>query len=107
MNALRIEFGKNVRKYRKLRGLSQEQLAEKVDVAMKTVSQWENGKTFIEHKNLQKLCEVLGVNEDQLLGTFPKSNIKTISNEINNIVIQLPEEQQKQLLEFLKTFTIL
>lgn len=104
MKNFQIEFGKRIRKYRKLKGWSQEYLAEKVDVAMKTISQWENGKSFIEHANLIKLSNILGVSEDVLLGT-PKDKQTSISNQINNIVIQLPENQQKQLLEFLKTFT--
>ncbi len=67
MKNLRIEFGKKVRKYRKLRGWSQEKLAEEVGVATKTISQWENGKSLLEHANLLKLYEVLGVKEENLL----------------------------------------
>ena len=54
-------FGENVRKYRLERGLSQEQLAEKVGLGSKSISPIENGYSFIAIEKLSKFCEALQV----------------------------------------------
>lgn len=38
-----MRFGDNLRKLRKLKGLSQEDLAEKMQVSRQSVSKWETG----------------------------------------------------------------
>lgn len=38
-----MEIGKTIRDLRKRKGLSQEELAEKIDVSRQAVSKWENG----------------------------------------------------------------
>ena len=41
-----MKFGENLRKLRKLKKLSQEQLAEKMNVSRQSVSKWETGLSF-------------------------------------------------------------
>ena len=36
-------LNENIKKYRKAKGLSQEELAERLNVVRQTVSKWENG----------------------------------------------------------------
>lgn len=38
-----MEIGKTIRDLRKRKGLSQEELEEKIDVSRQAVSKWENG----------------------------------------------------------------
>lgn len=38
-----MEIGKTIQDLRKRKGLSQEELAEKIDVSRQAVSKWENG----------------------------------------------------------------
>ena len=42
-------IGQRIRKYRKAKGLSQEQLAEKLGVSNKTISKWETGKCMPDY----------------------------------------------------------
>ena len=53
--------GKNVRKYRKLRNLSQEKLSELVDVTTDYISLIELGKRVPSLKRLYKIAEILDV----------------------------------------------
>ena len=53
--------GKNVRKYRKLRNLSQEKLSELVDVTTDYISLIELGKRVPSLKRLYKIAEILHV----------------------------------------------
>jgi transcriptional regulator with XRE-family HTH domain len=45
-------FGKNVKSFRVLYGLSQEQLAEKMDLSINTICEIENGKKFVRAETL-------------------------------------------------------
>jgi transcriptional regulator with XRE-family HTH domain len=45
-------FGKNIKKYRVLKGWSQEYLAEKMDVSINTICEIETGKKFVRAETL-------------------------------------------------------
>jgi transcriptional regulator with XRE-family HTH domain len=59
----RLELlGKNIKKYREVKGFSQELLAEKVDLSREYITRVENGQKFISLRKLFLLADVLGVN---------------------------------------------
>lgn len=58
----------NIKKFRKERGLTQEELAIRVNVVRQTVSKWEKGQSVPDAELLQKIAEVLEVTVSQLLG---------------------------------------
>ncbi len=59
--------GKYIRDKRKLKGWSQEELAEKVGVSSKTISKWENGTSEIKQDNAINLSEILGVSIEEII----------------------------------------
>lgn len=62
-----MELAKQIRKYRKELGFSQEALAERVFVSRQTVSNWENDKSYPDVKSLMLLSEVFQVSLDILI----------------------------------------
>jgi len=64
-------FGTNLKHYRKKRHLSQEQLAEKVDISAKHLSKIERGVTFVSAELIEKLADCLEVSAAQF---FCKKN---------------------------------
>ena len=58
----------NIKNFRKERGLTQEELAIRVNVVRQTVSKWEKGQSVPDADLLQKIAEVLEVTVSQLLG---------------------------------------
>ena len=64
----------NIRKYRKRKGLSQNNLAEQLNVTRQTVSSWENGKTYPDLDMIVRLSEVLGTDPNHLL--YPEQEKK-------------------------------
>ena len=62
-----ITIGKYIADKRHARGLTQEQLAEKLGVSNKTVSKWENGKSMPDYSIIQKLCEALHITLAELM----------------------------------------
>lgn len=60
-------MGDRIREIRKKRGMTQEQLAEKIDVTLEYVSQIERGLKMPSMQVFVKLVEVLDVSADYLL----------------------------------------
>lgn len=58
------EIGKKIRILRKTRGLTQQQLADKLNVKRATVSNYEIGRRSPHIKELEDIAEALGVNLD-------------------------------------------
>ena len=103
---MKESFGQRFQRLRKQKGLTQEQIAEKVNFSPQAVSNWENDLTAPDINILLELSEILGVTVDILLGkvnevetTFsnekPNYNklllkIKIISNDGDKVNINLP-----------------
>ena len=69
-----VKIGSFIKEIRKEKGLTQEQLAEKLDVSQKSVSRWETGKTMPDLSLYEPLCEVLGIQVSELLYAKRMSN---------------------------------
>ena len=63
-----MAFSDNMRTYRKERGLTQQQLAEALDVSLGVISKWEKGLSTPDIHVLIEMAEVFGVSTDTLLG---------------------------------------
>lgn len=62
-----MSFSENLQFIRAQAGVTQEQLAEQLDVSRQSVSKWEGGQSFPEMDTLLKLCDLYDVNLDLLL----------------------------------------
>ena len=61
------DIGKFITKKRKDLNITQEQLAEKLDVSNKTILKWENGKCLPNYPTIKMLCNELGVTLTELM----------------------------------------
>ena len=61
-------FGQRFTRLRKQRGLTQEELGEKIGISGQAVSKWENDASMPDVGILVELSEILGVSLDELLG---------------------------------------
>jgi transcriptional regulator with XRE-family HTH domain len=61
------EIGSKIREARKLRGLSQEQLAENAKVNLRTIQRIENNKSAPRGKTLTLICSALGLRPEDIL----------------------------------------
>ncbi len=103
MSYLVKDFGTKIKAYRELKNLSQEALAEKLDVTSKTISQWENNKSTPKYSSLIMLCKFLEIPENDLLFRQEENNNSFIG-KIVEIASQISPTRHKQVLEILKTF---
>ncbi len=72
-----MEIGKNIKRLRKLRGLSQEELAKQLDVSRAAVTQWETGWSSPRMGMIEKLSAFFEVSKAELIdgptGPLPSS----------------------------------
>ena len=64
-------IGKRIAANRKRLGLTQDQLADRLDVTAQAVSKWENDQSCPDIMMLPKLAEIFGISTDEILGIEP------------------------------------
>jgi transcriptional regulator with XRE-family HTH domain len=80
-------FGLNLKYYRKQRHLSQEQLAEKVNISPKHLSTIETGATFVSAELLERLTENLHVSASALFYSVEeKSSDDSLLNKMDQLI---------------------
>ena len=62
-----MSLSENLQFRRQRRGVTQEQLAEELDVSRQSVSKWESGVSYPEMDTILKLCDIFHVDMDTLL----------------------------------------
>ena len=77
-------LGENIYNLRKSKKLSQEQLAELINVTRQTISNWELGETSPNPEQLKLLSKTLNVSVDELL-----------NNDIKNILVEKVNNTEK------------
>ena len=65
---MELNVGRNIKRYRLLKGLTQEQLAERLCVTSAAVSKWEAKNTYPDITMLFPLANVFGITVDELFG---------------------------------------
>ena len=93
-------LNENIKSIRKSKGLSQEELAVKLNVVRQTISKWEQGLSVPDSEMLISLSEVFETPVSALLGETvmePKADdIKAISEKLEVINLQLSQRKISQ-----------
>ena len=76
------ELGKKIKRMRLNRGLTQEQLAESVDVSQRTLSGIEIGENFVTAETLDKIIQALNTTREELFATIHLRDDKMLVEEI-------------------------
>ncbi len=83
---IKKNFGKKVRELRLLSGLTQEELAEKIGISPKSLSQIELGGNFVSSDTLELICKTLDISPDIL---FNFNRIEADEEELTNEILKL------------------
>ena len=91
-----MKFNEKLQKLRKENQMSQEQLADLLEVSRQAVSKWESGTTYPEMDKLLMLCKIFKCTLDELT-----------NDDISDITVEEKEENKKKnwlniILEYLK-----
>lgn len=90
-----MALGNKILEYRKRNGLSQEQLADKINVTRRTISNWELGETQPNSEQLKMLSKEFSISIDELL-----------DNDIKNSSLSKTNVQKHFKSKYLKIFLI-
>lgn len=71
-----LNLGENLKRLRKERNLSQEQLAEMLNVSRQAISKWESNKTYPDIENLILLRNLFNVTLDDLIVNENKAEVE-------------------------------
>lgn len=85
---LRELFGRNIKRYRKIKGFSQAALAEKLDFSTNHVSDIETGKYWVSSELLAKLADSLGVKVSEF---FAEEISRDARDKINKYLDEVSE----------------
>ena len=95
-----VKIGRFIAERRKSIGLTQAQLAEKLNITDRAVSKWENGKSLPDSSIMLELCAELGITVSDLLSgevVTMENNKKEMENRLMEMVRE-KEQKDKQLL---------
>ncbi|WP_414632829.1 helix-turn-helix domain-containing protein [Clostridium sp. UBA5712] len=76
-----MNFKENLKKLRKEKNISQEQLAEKLNISRQAISKWESGKAYPDIDNLILLRDIFNVSLDELIVNEKADKEKSINQE--------------------------
>ena len=79
-----IKIGEFITKLRKEKNMTQKELAEKLNITDRAISNWENGRRMPDVSLLKPLCESLNITVNELLSgeRIPEKKIKKASDEL-------------------------
>ena len=82
-----MKFGETLSKLRKSKGLSQEELAEKLGLTRQTISKWELGQSTADAEYVLKLSDIFEVSTEYLLKGEEKERAinKNNNSEISSV----------------------
>lgn len=83
---LRENFARNLTHYRKASGLTQTELAEKLNYSDKSVSKWERGDGLPDLTVTAQIAEIFGLTVNDLIADKPR---RKLMNTHNKIIITL------------------
>ena len=101
MENIIYEVGNNIKTIRKSKGLTQAQLAEKINVDSKYISRLETGSSIASLSTILKLANVLDV-ETKVLFTFENKKKNIILKRINKELLKINSKELDALYQIIK-----
>ena len=93
-------ISENIKKYRKEKGMSQEELAIKLHVVRQTVSKWEKALSVPDAEVLIRMASLLEVPVSTLLGVeIENEDISRLTDELAQVNEHLAEIQREQAVQ--------
>ena len=100
------KIGQRIRRFRKAQGLSQEQLAEAVDISVPHMSHIETGNTKLSLAVLVNIAEKLHVSSDDLLFDSPNNRKLNALKEVEAVLNACTPRQTVIISEIIKSAKI-
>lgn len=95
-------IGSRLKQARLEKKLTQENLAEKLDVSIAFLSRVERGSLDISLKRLSQICELLDVTEGTILNGASTTSHNYLNEDFVNLLKNCPSEKLKLIYELAK-----
>ena len=92
-------IGKNIRKYRKQRGLTLEALAEKVGLSTNYIGALERGEKALALKTLINIVDALDITADMILCDVTKNGYKVKSSVLTEKLESISPSEREKILQ--------
>lgn len=103
---IEMSISKKIYELRKANNLSQEQLAERVNVSRQSISKWESGETIPEVERIIELSKVFNVSTDYLLLSGEVEHLTNRTKQLEKQQEDLRMEVQKQQERILRSLYV-
>ena len=90
-----VKIGKYIAGKRKARGMTQKQLAEKLNMSDKSVSKWERGICLPDVSVYMELCEILGISINEFLAG-EDIDAENVEKKSEDNIIQVTKDSKKK-----------
>ena len=96
-------IGSRIKEARLSKNLTQEELADEIDISVAFLSRVERGNSHINLKRLNQLCDLLDVSEGYLLNGASSSSENYLDKEFTDLIKSVSPEKQKLIYNVAKT----
>ena len=79
---IKKEFGEKIKRMRKMRNLTQEQLAEMINISPRNLSGIEVGANFVKAETLEKILTALNTTTEELFANDNLKDSKILTEDI-------------------------
>ena len=90
-----IKIGKFIAECRKKAGLTQMQLAEKLNITDRAVSKWETGNAMPDSSIMLELCDILKISVNELL-SGEKINMENNNEKNEQLLLDMAKELERK-----------
>lgn len=97
-----IIIGERLKKARLAKGLTQEKLAEQLDLSVAFLSRVERGNTHINLSRLSELCSLLEISEGEILNGTSSNASDYMQSDFNALLKNCSPEKQKLIYNIAK-----
>ena len=98
-------IGERLKKARIDKNMTQEKLAEQIDVSVAFLSIVERGTSHINLKRLTQICNILGISEGLILNGVSSNSDNYLASEFNNILNSVSSDKQKLIYKIAKVIS--
>ena len=88
-------IGQRIKQARLAKSLTQEELAEKIDISVAFLSRVERGNSHINLKRLNQVCGLLDVTEGYILNGASSNSSNYLNKEFSELIKSCSPEKQK------------
>lgn len=88
-------IGERLKRARLVKGLTQENLAESLNISIAYLSRIETGTTKVNLRRLSEICRLLDVSESEILSGVSDDSDNYLNDDLSNLLKNCSPEKQR------------